>query len=189
MDTNALVRKIVAEFRKLPDGQQPQNRPELTQTVLTTLCKLGKELDYTTWATSRHPYRIPDEYCDGGEWIYDVCWLQYPSDDHYHRRLISVPMVAECEWDHLGYIEQDFSKLLLAKATLRVMVYDSYWTGGDVAAINNKLCELVGSFNGALGDIYLLIAMVWDDSSETNRFEFAKIVDQGPDNTPILQML
>ena len=191
MDTNALVRKIVAEFRKLEqellqqdDSQWPQNKSEWTEKVLTILCKLGTGLGYTAWATG-----VPYEYRVGGEWLYDVCWCQHPADDPNYERLISVPMVAECEWKNLGEIEYDFAKLLLARAAVRVMVYDAYWHGDGAVGINNKLREHVRTFSGARGDTYLLIAYIWDDSSGTNRFEFAEIVAQGPSNSPILQTL
>ena len=62
-------------------------------------------------------------------------------------------------------------------------------TQEPVEFINKKLREHVRTFNGARGDTYLLIALVWDDSSDTDRFEFAEIVDQGPGNSPILRTL
>ena len=92
-------------------------------------------------------------------------------------------MVAECEWGE--DIMYDFEKLLLARAAVRVMVYG--WK--DTKCINEKLLKHVHTFNGAPGDIYLLIAFVWDDSIGANRVEFAQIVDQGPGNPPILQTL
>ena len=174
MNPNALVREIVAEFRKL---EQAKDRPEWTKKVLTTLCKLGRWLGYTAWAKG-----------DPKEWLYDVSW----SNCDTCGRLISVPMVAECEWGTLEDIAYDFEKLLLARAAVRVMVYDA-WSARNsdepVEFINKKLREYVRTFNGACGDTYLLIALVWDDSSDTNRFEFAEIVDQGPGNSPILQTL
>ena len=99
-----------------------------TKKVLTILCKLGKRLGYTAWATG-----VPDEYRDGNEWLYDVMWCNSDISDTYDR-LISVPMVAECEWGNLGKI------------------------------IYKKLREHVRTFNGARGDTYLLIAHVGDVS-------------------------
>ena len=184
MKPNALVRKIVAEFRKLEqellqqDGSQwPEGRRQWTKKVLTTLCKLGRCLGYTAWAKG-----------DPKEWLYDVSWYNCDTCG----RLTSVPMVAECEWGNLEEIAYDFEKLLLARAAVRVMVYDA-WSAKNsdepVEFINKKLREHVRTFNGARGDTYLLIALVWDDSSDTDRFEFAEIVDQGPGNSPILRTL
>ncbi len=94
-------------------------------------------------------------------------------------------MVAECEWGNLGEIVYDFEKLLLAKAAVKVMVYG--WK--DTKCVNNKLLKHVRTFNGARGDTYLLIAFVWDESSDANRVEFAQIIDQGPGKPPTLQTL
>lgn len=185
MNPNALVRKIVAEFRKLQqellqqDVSQWRNR-EWTEKVLPTLCKLGRRLGYTARSA-------PNEHRDGNEWLYDVTWCDCDTDD----RLISVPMVAECEWGDLGKIEYDFEKLLLARATVRVMVYTAWYARNSydpAEVINKKLREHVRTFNGARGDTYLLIANV-RDIGETKFFEFAEIVDQGPGNSPILQKL
>lgn len=192
MNPNALVREIVAVFRELEqellqqdEGQWPEGRVQWTKKVLTILCKLGKRLGYTAWATG-----VPDEYRDGNEWLYDVMWCNSDISDTYDR-LISVPMVAECEWDNLGEIEKDFAKLLLARAAVRVMVYSAWHARNSyepAEVINKKLREHVRTFNGARGDTYLLIAYV-GDVSETKWFEFAEIVDQGPGNSPILQTL
>ena len=57
-----IIDEIVAAFgqqeQELSKRGEPGSPREWTQTVLTTLCKLGKELGYTTWATSNHPYPI-----------------------------------------------------------------------------------------------------------------------------------
>ena len=189
MNPNALVREIVAEFIKLEqelskqdEGQWPRGNPEWTEKVLTTLCKLGRRLCCTAWAS-----HVPNEHRDGGEWLYDVSWCKCDTDG----RLISVPMVAECEWGALERVKYDFEKLLLARAAVRVMVYSAWYARDSdepAEVINKELLKHVRTFNGARGDTYLLIAHV-GDVSETKWFEFAQIVDQGPDNPPILQTL
>ena len=189
MDMNALVSKIVAEFREreqelLQRDLSQWRNTEWTEEMLTTLCKLGTELDYIVCASG-----VPDEYRVVNEWLYDVTWCNSDISDTYER-LISVPMVAECEWGNWEEIVYDFEKLLVARATVRVMAY-SAWHAKDedepAEFINNKLLKHVHTFNGVCGDTYLLIANVGDVSDKW--FEFAQIVDQGPDNTPILQTL
>lgn len=182
MDTNALVRKIIAEFKELEqrllqrDLSQWRNT-EWTRKVLTTLCKLGRELGYTAYAKG------------DPEWLYDVIWCNSDTSDTYER-LISVPMVAECEWGDWEKIAYDFEKLLVARATVRVMVYSAWYAKDEdepAEFINNKLLKHVHTFNGVRGDTYLLIANVGDVSDKW--FEFAQIVDQGPGNPPTLQTL
>jgi len=58
---------------------------------------------------------------DHGEWLYDLTWLQYSRGNTLRR----VPLVLECEW-HLGGVEEDFQKLVLARAEHRVMLYARY---------------------------------------------------------------
>ena len=195
MDPNALVREIVAAFRRLEkevlqleDDQRPDGGGPWTKEVLTTLCKLGRKLGYTAWATGSHPNRVPDEYRDGDEWLYDASWRHSDTYD----RIIFVPMVAESEWGDLKKIEEDFQKLLLARSTIRVMVYyakdkDSDWN----RRYKNRLREHVGAFNGTRGDTYLLIAYL-DDKERGERgfkLKFSAIIDQGSGNLPISQTL
>ena len=179
MDPNALVRETVAAFRELEQellkcpNQIPHTSTEWTRLVLTTLCDLGKRLGYTARAKN-----------NGSEWLYDACWQQF--DDC--NRLISVPMVAESEWNPLQEVKYDFQKLLLARSAVRVMVCHTKRIDGGAEGVGNLLCEHVGAFNGAWGDTYLLIAYV-DDSKTVFKFKFSAIIAQGPGNLPIIQTL
>ena len=179
MDPNALVREIVAAFRELEQelvkcpNQIPHTNTEWTQLVLNALCKLGRKLGYTARAKN-----------NGSEWLYDACWQQF--DDC--NRLISVPMVAESEWNPLKEVEYDFQKLLLAKSAVRVIVCHTKRKDGGAEGVSNLLCEHVGAFNDACGDTYLLIAYV-DDSETVFKFKFSTIIAQDHSNLPIIQTL
>ena len=74
--------------------------------------------------------------CDGGEfvkreWLYDLHWYTEVKGCHY--RPIGLPLVVECEWEpnrrkektKVPYsgIKFDFQKLLVANASLRLMVF------------------------------------------------------------------
>ena len=77
-------------------------------------------------------------------------------------------MVAECEWGNFGAIEDDFQKLLVARASLRVMVCDGWWLPGcddmEGGATAERLQEWVGEFeDGRAGDTYLLIIYEWQE--------------------------
>ena len=68
---------------------------------------------------------------DYGEWLYDVTWLKYERQrdglEWPATALIEAPLVAECEWGrgkNLEYIVEDFEKLLLARADVRLMIFD-----------------------------------------------------------------
>ncbi len=80
-----------------------------TKEIKNRLCSFGKEKRYWTYASS--------DMADGGEWLYDVTWLTYSGD-----RLLNTELVLESEWDVNG-IDFDFQKLLLAKAELKVLIF------------------------------------------------------------------
>ena len=151
---------------------------EWTKRVLTRLCRLGKNLHFSTWAAG-----VSSKYANGGEWLYDVTWLD--SDDGIF--LASVPMVAECEWSNIGEIESDFQKLLVVRATVRVMVYDAEYYDGKMEDSASRFCEWVGAFEGTRGDTFLLIAYVRDNDDW--HFRFATIIAQDPGQLPILQFM
>lgn len=200
MTPNCIVNKIVAEFKRLeqeildrrPD-QRPQSNSPWTKEILTTLCKLGKELKYKPWAAGKKPNRVPDKYGNGYEILYDASWwkLDDCDRDDCDRRLISVPMVAESEWGVLREIEYDFQKLLIARAKVRVMVYD----GGVASERNRKnkpilkrLHELVGAFNGTEGDTYLLIPYLHAKEGGF-KFQFHQITYKDSCNPPEIKKL
>ena len=140
-----------------------------------------QEICFSCWAKG-----MPKDGRGGGEWLYDVTWCDSDRDGW----LRSIPMVAEGEWGNLGDIDDDFQKLLVARAKIRVMVCDAGYADGGTTAIANRFSEWVGAFEGAQGDTYLLIAHAKDNENmETWRFEYATIVAQGSGQLPILQML
>lgn len=166
------VNQIVAEFRKVGREALQLEQKQWTEKVLTTLCKLGEKLDYKTRATG-----VPD---GGSEFLYDAIWINTDSGN----RICSVPMVAECEWGNLEQVSYDFQKLLLARSKVRVMVY---WTGANreiQEGLFDRLLEQVKTFNGTMGDTYLLIGRLPE-----NTFQFHQIIDQGPGNPPKLKRL
>lgn len=92
-----------------------------------------------------------DRAAHQGEWLYDVTCFQYEEPWPTGQRML---LVAEVEWGgrnaHAAVLE-DFGKLLVARAELRVMVYNQ----DDV-----PICELAGYIRQCLdsqvGDTYLI---------------------------------
>ena len=71
-----------------------------------------------------------------------------------------MPMAAESEWGNWGAIDDDFSKILVSGASLRVMVCDSGHLPNDNEgwATAERLRQTVGEYKGSrVGDTYLLI--------------------------------
>ena len=99
--------------------------------------KAGKRGGYHVYAS-----RVGDEYRDGGEWLYDVCWLEYDGN-----RLVSVPLICECERDHRPeYVDKDFQKLLFGNAAVKVLTYDGGTFDPSESAIWNTQAQ--GLFKG-----------------------------------------
>lgn len=54
-----------------------------------------------------------------GEFLYDVCWLKYDEKEY----LMEATLIAEIEWGRRGEIDDDFQKLLLGRARLKLMAF------------------------------------------------------------------
>ena len=121
-----------------------------TKAIATTLCEIGKRFGFQVGAST-----VDEAKRDWGEWLYDVTWLEYQD-----RRVISAPLVAECEWGNLEGVKDDFDKLLLARAGVRLMIFDGNHRHGS-EWIAEQLAMRVRSFNGSIaGDAWLLAAWV-----------------------------
>lgn len=99
------------------DGRRPWTRE-----VKTALCRWGLSQGFYVYAHSiRDRFReVPKKRRPQYEWLFDVTCLTYNG-----RYLDRVPLVAECEWGNEDDIYDDFEKLLLARAEIRVMVFDA----------------------------------------------------------------
>ena len=66
--------------------------------------------------------------------LYDVTWLKHENDE-----LVDAPLVAECEWGNKRDIEYDFEKLLLARAGVRLMIFDEPISKGMAERLAEKV--------------------------------------------------
>ena len=180
MNPDKIIQEILKDFKTLKSTLADEWRqPIWTKAVLTSLCRAGSCLDFTVWAA-----HVDKQDKTGGEWLYDVTWCE--ADDK--NFLKSVPMVAECEWGDLDKIEEDFQKLLLARAAVRVMIFEGKWLKGGSEAIANKLRDWVGAFEGSRkGDNYLLVAYEVNDG--VWYFSYYNILVDDPGYPPILKSL
>lgn len=157
MDVDEMIRQILNAIDEIEGMERASqwNNPEWTRRIKTAICEVGNANGFSTCASSI------DFEADHGEWLYDVCWLEYGGNgEDEHVWLRCMPLAVESEWSDLGAIEDDFSKLLVACASLRVMVCNGGWlpddTEGRVTA--ERLQQWVREFAGSrVGDTYLLI--------------------------------
>ncbi len=164
---NAIMDALTEAHDELRDtsGSKPW-----TSKLKTALCKLADLKNHPNrWAYAN---RLEEKLeRGGGEWLYDVCWLDYKKEDKNGDKyfLLDMPLAAECEWGRDEQIRDDFQKLMLARAGLRVMIFEE-WNKTNNGTANN-LAELVKEFQGgSLDDRYLLAAY------EGDGFKFFQIV-------------
>ena len=168
------------------EPEQLESTKWWTKQVMTALCSWGiKNLKKGFWVGASI---IRDEVDMkelarnnggkiGGEWLYDLTFLEY--DDECLKR---VPLVAESEWnDRKDKIFEDFEKLLVARADVRVMIFNGnrFRSEGETSIKSGRLekfkkyiteCE-----HTQAGDTYLLAARLHEGEGGTSvnhRFDY-----------------
>ena len=142
-----------------------------TNAIATKLCQIGQGFHLQAGA------KVDEANRNWGEWLYDVTWLEYDEDG----RVVAAPLVAECEFGNLDEIIDDFDKLLLARACVRLMIYDGNYRGG-AKWIAEQLATRVRKFKNSTGEDSWLLA-AWEkcgppakESGEKDwRFRYYKI--------------
>lgn len=125
-----------------------------TKEIKKRLVTLGKKYNFYTYASST-------DGVNGGEWLFDLTWLIY--NDKFLR---SVKLALESEWKIDG-VDDDFQKLLLARAEIRVLIFQSK----NKTSFSEKLIDLkkqISYYNDSnKGDVYLFSCWI-DDTKEFN---------------------
>ena len=177
-----IMRKVQEHLNEL-EVAKDESDEVWTKEVKTKLCKIGRRLGYSAYAKKNE---VDSRYRDGGEWLYDVTWLEYKCNGDPRRRFVlsTAPLVAECEWGNLGDIYDDFEKLLLARADVRLMIFDCNRAGGSSKEIAQRLAGRVKAFKARLAeDAWLLVS--WERKvASTNpndwwRFRYFTIEESG----------
>lgn len=152
-----MMEAIRAGLNSLPLTVEDSGR-DWTRAIKTMLCELGQKFGYQVRASG----------IDSGyrEWLYDVTWLEYSRYD----RLIDAHLVAECEWGDFASVKHDFEKLLLARASIRLMIYGHFKDSG-AEGIAARLTEYIRGFKGFHAeDAWLLAA--WERHAHTGTWSF-----------------
>jgi hypothetical protein len=108
---------IAQSFISLPDRLGPERTPrQWTTQVKEDIGSLGVTHGWDV-CTSGFTHRFERE------WLYDLIWYRNSADGH----LSEVYLVLESEWNGAAAdIKNDFEKLLLAKAELKIMVFQCF---------------------------------------------------------------
>ena len=142
--------EIMREVAEGLNSIKAESPSQVTEPVVKTkLCEIGRnEFGFYVCAKSV-------EKTDRGEWLFDVSWLKYDCD----KSLIYVPLAAECEWGAFKDIYYDFQKLLLARASVVLMIFEARESSSKEMA--DCLAEKVGKFRGS-GDENAWLLAAWE---------------------------
>ena len=105
-----------------------------TTRLKADLSKLGTANGYLVYASD-----VTET--DGGEWLYDVCWLRYEEDD-----IVEIALAVESEWLGGRNILEDFQKLCQSRAGLRLMVFQVP-RPGEYARVLSVLLQQIQRFS------------------------------------------
>jgi hypothetical protein len=121
-----------------------------TIAVKESLTGLGHELGYVVCASSCMG-------ADNGEWLFDLTWVEERKSSNGGTEFMEMPLVVESEWteDLEEEILSDFDKLMVARACLRVMIFqgpDSQTNERCLEGLRERIAAFAGS---KAGDRYL----------------------------------
>lgn len=163
-ENSDIIRAVKEGFKRLDPEKHHESdnnwNRAWTRAVKTELCSIGRKFGYKVYASPMKTVKS-----DGGEWLYDVTWLEYEKSGD--GELTDAPLVAECEWDPQG-IEDDFEKLLLARAGVRVMIVDVGNRHDNSEKIANRFAKKIRKFNGSRDEDAWLLAVVEQSADSCN---------------------
>ena len=143
--------KVLDQIAAAPDNNDWSDK-KWTFQIKTQIARIGKEQKYSVYASQA-------DNVDGGEWLYDLVWLDYKNDELINAYLL---LESEC-WPK--EINDDFEKLLLGKAELKVMIFYAK----DIKTFKeqvDKMKEKIKNFKHSIsGEKYLFSAYVNETKS------------------------
>lgn len=131
-----------------------------TEQVKARLYRLGALHHFHVCASSRAVKT------DEGEWLFDMTWIR-----NEQGRMVSVPLVLECDWGgpRNERLENNFLKLLLARADHRVHIFEG--PRAFIAQQLDKFKQHILAFKETKPeDRYLFVANLWGTTKP--EFEF-----------------
>ncbi|MDT9000764.1 hypothetical protein RQP53_15920 [Paucibacter sp. APW11] len=132
------------------------SRKEWTTCIKNKLAALGSTLNFSVNA---HGCKDAHE----GEWLYDMTWSVL--DASKYGNLMRQPLALESEWQPDAIMDNDFHKLVQARAEVRVWVFTAA-NKVDVDSYVERCRELACGFAGSLaGDRYVLVGYEWEHRS------------------------
>ena len=153
--------QIMRAIRKGLDSLEvttSDGNPAWTKAIETKLCEIGRSFDFQVGAAT-----VDKENRDWGAWLYDVTWLEYNDG-----QVVAAPLVAECEWGNFERIKDDFDKLLLARAGVRLMIYEGNRKCGSNRSkeVTDELARRIREFTDSRAEDAWLLAIYEDNRDD-----------------------
>ena len=146
MNSLEIENQITDAIRAIPDQFPNGARDTLwTRAIKSSLGYLGRSSGYSVCTSGMR------EHFDGA-WLYDLCWYECTREDQF----LNMPLALESEWKR-GYadIKYDFEKLLVAKAKIKVMIFQA--SGASAVEYLDRLERGIRVYQGgSAGEVYLL---------------------------------
>ena len=142
-----------------------------TMAVKTVLVQTCNAIDD---AVKTYASPIEDLEVDGAERLYDVTALLYDIPDE--NSFIGTILVAECEWSNEENIVIEFQKLLLARADVRVMVFNGDQPPGYQRVFEIFQNNIAKNTQAQLGDIWLFAAWTTDEGWIFRRIDISSFL-------------
>lgn len=138
-------------------------RGEWTEQTKNELAAMAHEKGFKAYASTC-------ETADGGEWMFDLCWIDYSNPI-----LKAVPLAAEFEFNSKASAAlEDFQKLLVARAEHRLMLFVPEGRNADHAEATASLVRDIPKFaQGVPGDRYQVGC--WDEMVHRYRWQCWKL--------------
>ena len=155
-----LIEEIKATIGSIPNDLPPGAGSDTAWTAFlkSKIREIGK----------KHGYLVSPCPDDGNkEWLYDLIWFRNDSAN----QLSEVALVLESEWSSDSWhIQEDFEKLLVAKAPIKVMVFQS--NGNNLQGLWDQLTKSIDAFKQRSQDeTYILAAF----NGGEHKFEFKDV--------------
>ena len=167
-----LVGTIMTNLNNL-NGFAGMNQAERTMAVKTVLVEACNNIDVDDDVAATFASPEDELNVNGAEWLYDVTALLYDIPVDFSRTVL----VAECEWGNQLEIMNDFQKLLLARADVRVMVFDGTWPPGYQRVFEIFQNNIANYKQAQLGDIWLFATWTVDEEWKFRRIDAKPFLD------------
>lgn len=106
-----------------------------------------------------------------------MCDIVY-ADLNQEGWIRAIPLVMECEWGEEGDVWDDFQKLLIIRAGIRVMIFAAN-SRDEVLRLVSKFCEWIENFRLSQGgDRYLSASYVHAESPPFSVEEYVYSLEQ-----------